>query len=135
MKSPREILLARHQAADTKLDEIRRTVVADLSPRPVRQPEIPFALKLWREVILPCRRIWAGFGVVWLVILAVNFSMRDTAPSLAVKSSHPSFEMVITFLEREGLLDVIKPREIRVAQPPKPGSPPRSERRGGMLAA
>ena len=62
MKTPREILLARHQAANAKLHEIRRAVVADLSPRQTRELEMPFLLKLWRELFWPCRRTWAGLS-------------------------------------------------------------------------
>jgi hypothetical protein len=55
------------------------------------------------DLIWPCRRVWAGFAVVWLVILALNIAERDPAPSPARAASQPSPEMVGTYFEREGL--------------------------------
>lgn len=72
MKTPREILLQRHQAADAKLNQIRREVIAQLEKPPVARAEwLPLCalLKLWRELIWPARRIWAGLATTWVFIL------------------------------------------------------------------
>jgi len=44
MKTPREVLLARHQAAEPKLDKVRRDAVADLMQRAAGESDIPFVL-------------------------------------------------------------------------------------------
>ena len=129
MKTPREILFARHQAAAPKLDVIRREVVnvaADVNRRkPVR--EFTFAATVakaiaipFQELIWPCRRIWAGLAAVWILIFAINFSQRDPAEMLARKSPPPSPEMILAFRQQEKLLsELIGQNEPQAAEPPK----------------
>src|SRR5262245_10457692 len=94
MKTPRELLFKRHEAASEKLDALRKNVLArewgnakaDARPWPVRIP-----LKLWFELIRPAPRIWAGFAAVWIAIIVLhladsNFSTPATAQSLARSS-------------------------------------------------
>jgi len=92
MKTPRDILLKRHQAVEPKLNAIRREVVAvaaDVNRRKQPIREFTFAATLadafrllFRELVWPCRRIWTGLAAVWLLILTVNFSMCDTVSSV-----------------------------------------------------
>jgi hypothetical protein len=91
MKTPREILLAQHRAAEPKLDAIRRAVVVEELNNQVTQKQswaqtlIAWFLRcsniFWRELIWPSRRIWAGLAAVWLVILMVNIAGRDPSPA------------------------------------------------------
>jgi hypothetical protein len=138
MKTPREILFARHQAAAPKLDAIRRSVVTGLNNQATKEQSFFAALitsllggpnKLWQELVWPCRRIWAGLAAVWLGILIVNFSQRDHSPGMAMKSPSPT--MILTFQQQERLLaELIGPDELRAAEPPKTFLPrPSSERR------
>ena len=148
MKTPREILLKRHQAAAPKLDAIRREIVdaefnvgqaSSLSPsEKIRRPEtgrMPVLLLIWRELIFPCRRIWIGLAAAWIVILTVNFSMHDHSPTVAMKSA-PTVEMIMAWRQQERLLsELIGPNETRAAEPPKPFAPqPRSEQHFGAVA-
>ena len=86
MKTPRDILLARHQAAAPKLDAIRRRVVRELNNQETKGQSWLAALVAWwlscstqfrQELIWPCRRFWLGLTVVWLLLLIVNFSQSD----------------------------------------------------------
>jgi anti-sigma factor RsiW len=81
------------------------------------------------DLIWPCRRIWAGFAVVWLAIFAVNLATRET-PSTLSKTSRPSAELVRSFLESEGLVArSASDNESPTAGKPRTSSPsPRSER-------
>ena len=100
MKTPQEILFARHQsAAGPRLDAIRREVVAELNHQGTKAQSWTKTLvswclgcsnKLWLELVWPCRRIWAGLAAVWILIFVFNFSQRDPAEMLARKSSPPS---------------------------------------------
>jgi hypothetical protein len=138
MKTPREILFARHQNAAPKLDAIRREV---LKSEFQNENQIPVYLNLplmfWRELIFPCRRIWAGLAAVWILIFVVNFSQRDPSELMARKTPPASPEMILTFRQQERLLaELIGPDETRVAEPPKTFLPrPSSERRFETLAA
>jgi hypothetical protein len=149
MKTPREILLERHQATAPKLDVIRREIVdaefkrvgqaSRLSPSEMMKRSetgaTPVLQLLWRELILPSRRIWAGLAAVWILIFVFNFSQRDPAERMARKSPPPSPEMILTFRQQERLLaELIGPNEPQAVAPPKPFLPqPRSEGRIEIL--
>jgi anti-sigma factor RsiW len=109
-----------------------KAIAAAAGPAPVRQlTPIMAIFEWWHDVIWPCRRIWAGLAAVWVVILAVNLSMRDNSQTMAMKSSPPSPEMIMAFQQQERLLaELIGPNETRNAEPPKLSLPqPRSQRR------
>jgi len=133
MKTPREVLLEKHQTVVPKLDRIRRKVLA----RELRARTSPHAWLSgwlavpWRELIWPCRRIWAGLAMVWLVIFAVNHSLRDHSPTVATKALEPSPELILAFWRQEQLLaELIEPHPPRVVVPRKPALPqPRRQRR------
>ena len=139
MKTPREILLGRHQAVVPKLDAIRRESVGQASSllqnRKSETGRMPVLLLLWRELILPSRRIWTGLAAVWILIFVFNFSQRDPSERMARKSPPPSPEMILTFPQQERLLaELIGPNETQAAEPPKPFLPqPRSEGRIEVL--
>ena len=130
MKTPREVLLTRHQPANSKLDEIRRDVVADLTPRSAREPGVPFALRLWRDFILPRPQAWAAVAAIWVVIFALKLSTPETPHVVAQKSS-ASPEVLAEVRQQKllfaELVGVVKPR---VAVPSRPApAQPRSDRR------
>jgi len=142
MKTPREILLERHQAAAPKLDAIRQSAVAAVCDRRISnerrsQTTATMILKtFWLELIWPCRRIWAGLAAVWVLIFAFNFSQRDPTEMVAQKAP-PAPQMVLAFWQQEKLLaELLGSNEPRVAEKPKVISPqPRSERRMETLTA
>jgi hypothetical protein len=73
MKTPKEILLQRHQAVEPKLNAIRRQTVATLAR--------PGIAQTWREFIVSMRWHLAGMGAVWMAVLLLNL---DSAPRSAV---------------------------------------------------
>lgn len=81
-------------------------------------------------LLWPHPRAWAGLAAVWILILAVNFSMRDKIPVSAEKSSPPSPEVIVELRQQQRLLaELIGPRDIRDADRSKSFVPqPRSER-------
>ncbi|MGH7977237.1 MAG: hypothetical protein ACREC8_11320 [Limisphaerales bacterium] len=137
MKTPREILLERHQTAAPKLDTIRCEIVGELNNRETKKQSflsgfvvlfLCCSKTFWRELILPSRRIWASLAAIWVFIFILNFSQRDKMDLMAKKSS-PSPEMILTFGQQQRLLaELIGPDELRATEPPKIFSPrPRSE--------
>jgi hypothetical protein len=116
---------------------------ADVNQRKHPVGELTFAATLanairlsFLELVWRCRQVWTGLAAVWVVILAVNFSARDTE-LVARKSPPPTRETILAWRQQERLLaELIGPNEPHVAQPPKPFSPrPSSERRFETLKA
>ncbi len=81
-------------------------------------------------LLWPHPRAWAGLAAIWILILAVNFSMRDPSPVRAEKSSPPSPEVIVELRQQQRMLaELIGPRDTRDADRSKPFVPqPRSER-------
>jgi hypothetical protein len=81
-------------------------------------------------LLWPHPKAWAGLAAVWILILVVNFSMRDPSPVLAEKSSPPSPEVIVELRQQQRLLaELIGPRDTRDADRSKSFVPqPRSER-------
>jgi hypothetical protein len=113
MKTPRDILFARHQAAAPKLDTIRCEVVAGLNNKGTKEQSRPASLvslllgcsnKLWLELVWSCRRIWTGLAVVWILIFIVNFSQHNGSQAVITKSA-PSAGVMMTFRDQQKLLD------------------------------
>jgi hypothetical protein len=150
MKTPREILFARHQTAAPKLDTIRREVMAaGLNNQATKEQSLlvlvssflccskTVSRKFWDELIWPCRRIWTGLAAVWILIFVFNFLQRDPSELMAKKLPPPSPEMILAFRQQERLLaELIGQTETRASEPPKPFLPqPRSELRFETLTA
>jgi hypothetical protein len=144
MKTPREILLQRHQSDETKLDAICREVVAEhvIAPQFQAVKETApafdlrvFARKLWEELVLPCRRVWVGMAAVWMAILALNVASSGGAPQMAVAKMPPRNPEVMAALREQTqmrlqLLDQGASHAIRPLAPS-----PRSERGHGSFTA
>jgi len=144
MKTPRELILQRHQSAEPKLKAIRGEDLAACTrataAQPSRQPK-PFfnlifvAMKLWQESIRPWRRIWAAMAAIWLVLLALNLATRETPQMARHKTSLPDRELLAALREQERLMrQWFEPADLSPASHPKiPG--PRSERRQTIVLA
>jgi hypothetical protein len=133
MKTPREVLFRRHDTADAKLDALRREVVAQLPSTPAaRRAPFPFhlALTVWRELILPARRIWAGLAAAWVLLLVANTQISDAPRAAAAAQNNAPVELWQKYQEEKQLLAELSGTvEAQVAPPPVPFAPrPRSER-------
>jgi hypothetical protein len=82
------------------------------------------------SLLWPHPKAWAGLAAVWIFILAVNFSMRDSSPRLAEKSAPLSPEMIVELRQQQRLFaELVGPRETRDADRPQIFTPkPRGER-------
>jgi anti-sigma factor RsiW len=89
-------------------------------------------------LLWPHPKAWAGLAAVWLVILAVNFATRETAPTLQARSVAPISPDTLRLLKQQEqlLADLSGRSEPREAGRPKAILPrPRTERRDEMLNA
>jgi len=134
MKTPREILLKRHESAEPELDAIRRSAVAAAGDRRVADsPPVTDRRYNLREFILSLRWHLAGMGAAWLVIVLLNLSVGHSASlaSAIPRGKIPSPRIILASLRenRRELLELIQPVEWREAQPQKSVPPqPRSQR-------
>jgi hypothetical protein len=73
---------------------------------------------------------------VWVLILTVDFSLRDKTPVMAEKTAPPSPEVIVELRQQQRMLaELIGPRDTRDADRSKPFVPqPRSERVEFMTA-
>ncbi|PAW83957.1 MAG: hypothetical protein B9S33_12730 [Pedosphaera sp. Tous-C6FEB] len=151
MKTPRELLLKRHEAALPKLDALR-TRAGDLqSPSvasamdsnggckpPARASQLstfnPQPASLWERLFGPNPLAWAGLAAAWLVLFAVNRSGSEsaTAASIASRASQPSEAAVAEIVRerRREMAELLNLDEPKTAAPSRPEPPPkRSQRR------
>ncbi|MGO8765567.1 MAG: hypothetical protein ACLQSR_10610 [Limisphaerales bacterium] len=135
MKTPREIILERHQAAVPTLDKLRQEAIAGTFLRDDSTGFLNWPTLLYRELVWPCRWIWSGLAAVWILIFAANFSLRDASPIIVAKSSSPQ-EVIMAWRQQQRLLtELIGPSETSAALPAKSYSPrPASRRQIEILA-
>lgn len=106
-------------------------VAADVNRRNVRAFTSAATIRSRvREIFWPAPAAWAGLAAVWIFILAVNFSLRDSSPRLAEKSAPPSPEVMVELRKQQRLFaELVGPRETRDADRPRNFTPrPRGER-------
>jgi hypothetical protein len=113
MKTPREILLNRHQAASAGLDSVRKQVLVtecrseakNSGLGSTRSQALPLrvALKLWSELILPARHIWGGLAFVWLLIFIVNLAESSRTGGELAKSNTESIELLAVWRQQQRL--------------------------------
>jgi hypothetical protein len=92
---------------------------------------LKIAITVWRELIWPARRIWAGLATAWMLILIANLNFRAGTPRITATTSPHSADFIMALREQEQVMAELTERpESKAAAPPKPFvSQPRSERR------
>jgi hypothetical protein len=140
MKTPREVLLDRHRKAETELDRMWRATLRrglqNTADGIERVPPFAIAWKLWRELVWPCRRIWAGLTCAWVVILVLNIASSEPAPQVANKSEPRSREEMQALIEQRHMLaQMIGPVSTPSNQRRSNAPGPRSDRMVSILAA
>jgi hypothetical protein len=75
-------------------------------------------------LLWPHPKAWAGLAAVWILIFAVNFSLREASPRTVVRSAPPSPEVMVELRKQQKLLaELIGPREEREADRSKTHAP------------
>ena len=140
MKTPRDILLNRHQTAAPKLDRLRREVIdQEVRAAPVPEEDLPSIVQspgdwlqvLWRHALRPWRPAWMGLAVAWLVILGLHLAGNGASGTVSSPSTRLAPTAVAELQEqlklRAELLGTIPQDRV------EPGAPrvgPRSEQTG-----
>lgn len=136
MKTPREVLLNRHRAAEPQLNSTCRTVVEELAKKKTKQQNLLLVSLLWyprifwRELIWPARRIWAGFAATWLVVVAANLADWHSSPVTQAKTKLPPSQVLTAWRQQQKFLtELVGQTDWGDAEKPKATTPrPRTER-------
>lgn len=120
MPSPRDILLARHAAAELRLDVLRATVLADLE-RASRRPASPLDLlrAVWRELVVPCRPAWVALAAVWAVLLVLNGAGRPRGETTLPASSETVAAVAQWLERRRALAELTAPAAVPARKSPE----------------
>lgn len=111
----------------------RAEILAAANPAPRSASRTPFLSTINSQLstlLWPHPKAWAGLAAVWILIIAVDFSIRDKSPVIAERSSPPSPEVVAELKQQQRILaELIGARDALDADRSKPMAPqPRSER-------
>jgi hypothetical protein len=80
-------------------------------------------------ILWPHPKAWAGLAAVWILIFAVDFSVRDKSPVVAEKAAPPSPEVIVELKQQQRMLvELIGSSQARDAEAPGFLPLPRSER-------
>jgi len=92
MKTPREVLLQRHQSTERKLDHVREHAIATaLEGRGTAKQD--FQRARWsaplREFLLPLRWHLAGMTAAWIVVAVLNVDRPGNSPTTQHAATAP----------------------------------------------
>ncbi len=131
MKTPREVLFARHHDAQARLDALRQEVLADLPEVPVPTPlhagdqsEIRWS---FRAFLRPFRWHLSGLSAAWLLVVVLNSEPKSPmVPTLALQGTPPPRQLLMAFREhRRQLWELLQPPVAPTPTVPHAFAPPR----------
>ena len=146
MKTLREVLFEKYQAAEPRLDAIREQVVADLAPdAPVRANRMPPVMPRrapaleagWRQFLWSLRWHLAGLSAVWLVVLALSIDQSAApTPEVARQDAPSSRQLLAALRENQRQLRELSgaPAAESAPKPQKPAPLPRSQAQPSSMA-
>jgi hypothetical protein len=115
MKTPRELLLQRHQAVAPKLDAVTRNALAAL--------ERPGFAQAWREFVFSLRWHLAGLSAVWIAILLLNINSVPSSTVVIAQDKIPPARVLLEALlkNRRELMELtgMPMADEPVAMPPR----------------
>jgi hypothetical protein len=145
MKTPRELILERHQSAEARLKTIRADDLAAYArsaaqASPGRPPAFDFravAVRFWREALWPWRRAWIGIAAIWVFILAFSLATGETPRTASTKPLRNDPQVLAALQEQKQLLTQLlgsgaPPLAMRLRTPgPRSAAEPLPGRGGG----
>ena len=140
MKTPREILLARHRSAEPQLAAMRRRILTPANENQCQKKSgLSGVIESCREFFRVPRTAWVGFAAAWLVIIALNIASSDAPQVNVTVASAPakrSPEMLQALREQKRLLaELVGSLSAPEAEAPRFVPRPRSERQPQLVLA
>ena len=115
MKTPRELLLEKHQPARQQLDERTRRVVRQIAP-----PSTATRPKArWSDWFWPSRLAWGALAAAWVVIIGLHLASPEPRPK-RVAMSRPSPEAVQALRDQRQLFVELLAPAAHESQPDRP---------------
>jgi hypothetical protein len=134
VKTPREILLEQHGAAESKLDDVRRKALAAAAKLQTENSSSPLRHFLWS-----LRWHFAGMSAIWLVIALLNLDSGQGSRMVAAvpPAKIPPPEVILASLRENHrqLSQMIESQPIDAEQRKNFTPEPHSERRSDTLLA
>jgi hypothetical protein len=90
MKTPKEILLQRHRAVESKLNAVRQNALAALAR--------PGLAQSWREFVFSMRWHLAGMSAVWVVVLLLSLDSASRSTVAIARGKIPSARVLLAAL-------------------------------------
>lgn len=139
MKTPRELILARHRASVFNHQPIRPEELAEYahasavrSADQLHQSGVPRKLSaihnFWMEAIWPWHRAWLGMMAIWLILLLVNMATRESPKVARIKMIMPTPEIMAELREQEQTIIQLIGPSIQQSSPVHIIPGPRSDR-------
>lgn len=133
MKTPREILLQRHESANDRLDDARKkALAAAFPPARVVEPRQSTPAGFWAQFSALFQfkaQTGMALAAVWILIFALKLATHDEARVAAVKSPVSREVMAEVRQQKRFFAELAGLRETRDAERPRSSPPrPRSER-------
>ncbi|MBL9136184.1 MAG: hypothetical protein JNK85_09965 [Verrucomicrobiales bacterium] len=139
MKSPRSLLLGRHQGAEAKLDLIRARTLASLKGSTGSIKAAPISAPLWRvlwiELFYRPRHAWAGIGACGLLALGINGLAIFSSDLPPTASSSPLVAVEEAVRQRSQLLAELRGQTPPLSPHPAPITAPDRNRRRSAIRA
>jgi hypothetical protein len=136
MKTPRELLMARHRSIEPRLNAIRQQVLNNPAGVETKigesgMPTTRGLFATWGEALRPFRFNLAGLGFACLLIVAFRVATPQTSNPVVAKTAAPSADLLAALQEKRRLYaELTEQSPAHTAEPPKPIAPkPHSERR------
>ena len=85
------------------LSAVKRAIAARTKPTERNLASV-IVQALWRELVWPCRRVWAGVACAWLLIIGLTMASFERTPRVASKAEPRSGEELRAFIEQWQLL-------------------------------
>jgi hypothetical protein len=100
MKTPRELLLQRHQAIEPKLNAVRQNALVAL--------ERPGMAQSWRMFVFSLRWHLAGISAVWIAVLLLNLGSPPGSTVVIAREKIPTARVLLEALlkNRRELLEL-----------------------------
>ena len=128
MKTPRELILGRHQTAEARLKAIcaeelaacARSAGRATGPRQPAPGLASAVADFWQETFWPWRRAWLGLAALWVCVVAFNLASRETPHTAAARPPQPNPEVFAVLQEQKELLTQL----LGLGAPPLVSQPP-----------